>query len=284
MEKKQKVRIALALAVLAVTLVLGFFYVRSRSRTRELDSRCNKLYGEILLLARSYGNCAEVHVEEMEAVVARSWVQFQRALGDRQREELETPPSTTSWAEFYFDLVEESKRLVELAGECAVVLLDGERFGFGDTVREGRIEEGAMEQWRGEIRKIGTLLSLLFRSSAGDLRFQSISRGSASLQELSAHPNDLFDSRPVPTLRPILDCETSLYRLQFQCHTATLRHFLNALEDQLLPAVLRNIRVTVPVKPPGADPWNRWLLVDPQPVQCTVFLEWVQLLPGEEGR
>ncbi|MDR2030389.1 MAG: Amuc_1100 family pilus-like protein [Puniceicoccales bacterium] len=285
---KQRLRIFLIAGGIFVTAMLGLAYANGRNKVSKLRSVCRSFYEEALLFQQSYGNCSEATMAKREEALVLSRQHLRKVLGIRQREESQATERIPSRTEFYYELKEESKRLAALAGECAVVLMEGERFGFFDTIRHGRMDDKAIVLWRSELLEIGTLLPILFGASEGDLRFHFIERETVSLQEFVTSPNDFFDARQLATLRAMLGSETHLYRLQFQCGTATLRRFLNALEDRLLPVVPRHIQVTTPIKPPGADEFNRWLLVDPQPSQCTMLLEWVQLLPDiaapREGR
>jgi hypothetical protein len=272
--------VGVALLIISMAMALG----QLSDRRRELATACEALHGSAVLHRRANGGRGEADIAAMEDYVRACRQRFDEAVGPRQREELHGPaPRVPTKAEFYFDLQEESHRLDALAEANGIILLEGRHFGFVDTVREGKMDSIAIERWRREIGEIHMILEALFTAGKGDLRFQTIGRESISPQELAKFPNDLFDARRVRSLRPFLGSETNMYRLQFQCGTGSFRNFLNALEDQHLPVVPREIHAETPIPRQRADADNRWLVVNPQPTHFTVLLEWVRLSPISSG-
>jgi hypothetical protein len=272
---------AAVLLAICMVMTLGHFCMR-RER---LAAACEELHGDTVLLRKTYGGRTESDIVALENHIQQCRERFNEAIGSRQREELHMPmPRTPSKAEFYFDLQEESRRLEKLATENNVILMEGRRFGFVDTVREGRMDGDSIKHWLREMGEIRLILEALFTANDQDLRFQCLSRESTSPQELAKSPNDLFDARHVQSLRSALGSETSLYRLQFQCGTGTFRRFMNALEDQLLPVVPRQVHAVTQPSRQRADSYGRWLVVNPQLTDFIVFLEWVHLQPPTGGQ
>jgi hypothetical protein len=183
-----------------------------------------------------------------------------------------------STAGLYFDLQEFQKNM-GVEAEKYRVKLDGDFFGFSDLLRRGRIPEASFSLFRRQMEELSLLLPLLFSCGNGHLEFESAKRESVQVQDIADRPNDLFDARSAPLLRPVLGRETHLYQLKFRCRTDTFRRFMNALEESLLPAIPRLVQAETPAPRSGADESGRWIVTEPKFSDFTLLVEWVQLLP-----
>ncbi|MDR2576520.1 MAG: Amuc_1100 family pilus-like protein [Puniceicoccales bacterium] len=268
-----------ATVILIFTMAFFGAYHSAKSEHEKLKRECEDVYTDLIYLKTRGGMGSEEDFARLRERVDEDKKRFASAINARQRKELELPEvRVPSRAEFYFEILETEKNLRALAEEYHVTLLDGGKFGFSDTLQIGQMSDGLLPLWKKELAKIDILVRLLYGASTGDLRFEAIARESSSTAELSLLANDLFDGRNILSLRPVLGCDTHLFQLKFYCHTATLRRFMNALEEFLLPVVPRLIRVRAAHGHNRANERGNWMVVDPKPVECTVVLEWVDLL------
>lgn len=179
-------------------------------------------------------------------------------------------------AKFYFDLLEANKKWQEVAQQRKVVLLDGNRFGFYDTIHEGKMNDAQLPVWASDFRRIQILLELFFDVAEPGTKFIAIQREATKSRELSSYPKDYFDARKIPLLRAVLDSDSHLLQISFRSYTSTFRKFLNAIEESLYPIVIRSVVVKTPEKKPYMDEQGNVVLVDPHQSEFTLVLEWVE--------
>lgn len=180
-----------------------------------------------------------------------------------------------SRTEFYFRLLEQSDRLREKALQKGIGLPEGNRFGFIDLIQQGQVPELRLSQWQRESASISLLLNHLFASATKNTAFLGIGRESTQTRELSGAPRDYFDGRQLSLFRQELGRETHAFQLSFRSDTETLRRFLNAFQEYWLPISIRDIEIKTPISPAHSSARNDWILVDSQPSECRIILEWI---------
>ncbi|MDR0678859.1 MAG: Amuc_1100 family pilus-like protein [Puniceicoccales bacterium] len=265
--------------VAAGLLLLSVCLARDISHgNRKILKQRDKVRQELILLRKENAGRSIADLPALRAYLRECAEEFQAVVAKRGIAPFETPdPERIDREQFLAGVSTVSGQLRDLARERNVVLRGEGYFGFSDVLHRERMSDELIRIGNQEFAEITVLLRTLFQSSAGDLYFIGVERESVLPGDLSSCPNDFFDARPVPTVRPILGRETHLFRFRFRCGTGTFRRFMNALEECVMPVIPHSILVTVPSQSREDSVKNQWLVVDPQPAEFSLVLEWVSL-------
>jgi hypothetical protein len=283
MARNWKRRHGLAITAVGLSLLSIVLAGNLLKGNQKILKQRDKVQQELILLRKENAGRTIADLPALRTYLQQCAEELQKVMDRRGVAPFETPTpaqGSTDREQFLADIAAVSEQLRSLAKERNVVLRGEGYFGFSDILDRERMSDELIRIGNQELAEIATLLRMLFQSSAGDLYFIGVEREGVLPGDLSSCPNDFFDARSVSTVRPILGRETHLFRFQFRCGTETFRRFMNELEENVISAIPHSILVAVPTPRRENSGRNQWLIVDSQPAEFSLILEWVLLPPA----